>query len=242
MFRETKARSILKAFSWRASGTIATGLIVLIFTGKVSLAFTIGFLEFISKMSLYFIHERVWNRIPFGRKEAVPCVIWLTGLSASGKTSIADKLYQTLLAKSFNVERLDGEKTRAMFPKMGFTKPARNMHIKRTGLLASLLEKNKVIVVASFISPYRSSRNFVRKICNNFIEVYVDTPLEECERRDPKGLYKKARQGIIKLFTGIDDPYEKPENPELTLNTKDTSYEECAKQIIRYLEINKFLN
>ncbi|MCF7908422.1 MAG: adenylyl-sulfate kinase [Candidatus Omnitrophica bacterium] len=242
MFRETKARSILKAITWRSAGTIATSIIVFIFTRKISLAFTVGFLEFVSKMAIYFFHERIWDKISFGRREAIPCVIWLTGLSAAGKKAIAENLYRILTAKSFNVERLDGEKIRAIFPKIGFTKSERDRHIKRVGLLASLLEKNKVIVIASFISPYQESRSFVRKMCNNFIEVYVDTPLEECEKRDPRGLYKKARQGLLKLFTGIDDPYEPPQNPEITLSTKDISPEEAAKKIIKYLEVNKFLS
>ena len=109
-------------------------------------------------------------------------------------------------------------------------------------MLASILEKNKVVVVASFVSPYKEARDFVRKICNNFIEVYVNTPLEECERRDTKGAYKKARQGLIKNFTGIDDPYETPENPEIVINTQDIPLDEGVKEILSYLRENKFLN
>ena len=116
-------------------------------------------------------------------------------------------------------ERLDGDVLRGVFPNTGFSKEARDEHIRRVGFMASRLEHHGVIVIASFISPYRQARQFVRDLCSNFIEVYVKASIDECTRRDVKGLYKKALAGEIKEFTGIDDPYEEPENPEIVVDT-----------------------
>ena len=162
-------------------------------------------------------------------------VIWLTGLSASGKTTIGDTLAENLKTLGHRVEHLDGDLVRKMFPGTGFTREERDRHIKRVGYLAAMLEKHGVFVVASFISPYREARAFVRSQCNNYIEVYISTPLEECEKRDPKGLYKKARAGEITNFTGIDDPYEPPENPEIEVDTTGITVNEAVERILEYL-------
>jgi len=162
-------------------------------------------------------------------------VIWLTGLSASGKTTIGDALAENLKTLGHRVEHLDGDLVRKMFPGTGFTREERDRHIKRVGYLAAMLEKHDVFVVASFISPYREARAFVRSQCNNYIEVYISTPLEECEKRDPKGLYKKARAGEITNFTGIDDPYEPPENPEIEVDTTGITVNEAVERILEYL-------
>ena len=124
----------------------------------------------------------------------LPAVIWFTGLPASGKSSVADWLAAELgRTASTRLERLDGDAIRQVFPETGFTKADRDAHIRRVGFLASRLEAHGVTVVASFVSPYRDTRTFVRGLCHRFIEVYVSTPLEECERRDPKGLYARGR-------------------------------------------------
>jgi len=165
----------------------------------------------------------------------IPCVIWLTGLSAAGKTTIAATLSERLGILGHKVEHLDGDLVRKLFPGTGFTREERDRHIKRIGYLAAMLEKHEVLVVASFISPYREARAFVRSQCKNFIEVYVSTPLVECEKRDPKGLYKKARKGEILNFTGISDPYEPPEHPEIEIDTTGISVEEAVNHILVYL-------
>ncbi len=164
-----------------------------------------------------------------------PYVIWITGLPAAGKTTIGEALAKTLKEQGQRVEHLDGDRLRNLFPGTGFSKDERNSHIHRVGYLAGMLEKNGVTVVASFISPYRESREFVRNQCNQFIEVYLSTPLEECEKRDPKGLYKKARKGEIKQFTGIDDPYDPPENPEITIDTSNRSIKETLELLMDFL-------
>jgi len=159
-------------------------------------------------------------------------VIWLTGFSGSGKSTISVELHQYFQQLGRKCEHLDGDNIRDIFPSTGFSKEARNDHIRRIGFIASLLEKHGVIVIASFVSPYADSRNFARNLCKNFIEIHVSTPLEICEQRDVKGLYRKARTGEIQLFTGISDPYEVPENPEITIDTSKLSLEEaCLKTI-----------
>lgn len=163
-------------------------------------------------------------------------VLWFTGLSGSGKSTIADRLVAELTRRGLPVEYLDGDVIRDIFPSTGFTRPERDAHIKRVGFLASRLEAHGVIVVASLVSPYESSRQFVRNLCRNFNEVYVATPFEECERRDVKGLYARARRGEIKNFTGLDDPYEPPTRPELLIDTRITTVEQAVQQVVHLLE------
>ena len=239
MYRETNARSAFKAISWRFTGTIATAVLVFIFTGKMQLALAVGALEFVSKIALFFVHERIWDRVKLGRHTIHPAVLWFTGLSGSGKSTIASSVRDALVQRGLRVEYLDGDSIRHIFPATGFTRPERDTHIKRVGFLASRLEQHGVFVVASLVSPYEESRQFVRGLCNEFIEIYVSTPLEECERRDVKGLYARARRGELKNFTGIDSPYEAPENPELRIDTTTLSPEQAADRIVAHLEALK---
>jgi 3'(2'),5'-bisphosphate nucleotidase len=166
----------------------------------------------------------------------MPAVVWLTGLSGAGKSTIAVPLVASLAARGAAVELLDGDVIRDIFPATGFTRPERDAHIRRVGYLASRLEAHGVIVVASLVSPYRESRAFVRSLCRRFVEVHVATPFAECERRDPKGLYRRARAGEIAHFTGLDDPYETPEAPEITIDTTTTTPEDAAARILAHLE------
>jgi adenylyl-sulfate kinase len=159
-------------------------------------------------------------------------VLWFTGLSGAGKSTLADRVYERLTQSGRRIERLDGDSLRAAFPATGFSRKDRDEHIKRVGYMASRLEHHGVIVVASFISPYREARDFVRGLCKNFIEVYVRASLEECRRRDVKGLYKKADGGQISQFTGLDDPYEEPTNPELVIDTEGQTVEESVEHIM----------
>jgi adenylylsulfate kinase len=167
---------------------------------------------------------------PGTRKPAA--VLWFTGLSGSGKSTIASWVHQELVRRGREVEYIDGDALREIFPNTGFTRVEREEHLRRTGYMASRLAAHGVTVIASFVSPYRESRNFVRRLCPGFGEVYVATPLEECERRDVKGLYARARRGEIQNFTGIDDPYEPPVDPELTLDTQSATIEECVTQVL----------
>lgn len=163
-------------------------------------------------------------------------VLWLTGLSGSGKSTLAEKIVAELQTRGKRVEPLDGDILRGFFPGTGFGKEARDEHIKRVGFMASRLAHHGVIVIASFISPYRETRDFVRSLCDTFIEIYVKASLDECKRRDVKGLYKKALAGEITSFTGIDDPYEEPIRPEITVDTEQQTLDESFRQVMDYLE------
>lgn len=235
-YSDTHARSVGKAISWRILGTIATSAIVFAFTRRWALSLFVGGLEFVLKIGLFWVHERVWDRLAYGRKEATPSVVWFTGLSGSGKSTIAQQVTHALQAKGLKVEHLDGDSVRALFPNTGFTRPERDSHIRRVGFLASKLEEHGVFVVASFVSPYRESRNFVRNMCRNFVEVYVSTPLETCELRDVKGLYARARRGEIASFTGISDPYEPPIRAELVIDTTQVSVDAAVREVLAEVE------
>ncbi len=163
--------------------------------------------------------------------------VWFTGLSGSGKSTVADLVAEKLKAQDYKVERLDGDIVREHLTKdLGFSKEDRNTNIERVTFVAKLLTRNDVIVLASFISPYIARRDKSRKEIGEFMEVFVNASLEECERRDVKGMYKLARKGEIKNFTGISDPYEAPPNPELVLDTDNETVEESAERVIEELK------
>ncbi len=166
-------------------------------------------------------------------------VVWFTGLPASGKTTIANGVAKELREKGFRVEVLDGDWVRKTInPDAGFTFEDRRRHLLRVAWIARLLARNGVIVLCSFVSPYKSVRKEVREIIEEevpFIEVYVKCSLEECIRRDPKGLYRKALAGEIKHFTGISDPYEEPENPDLILDTEHDDVATNVAKVLNYL-------
>jgi sulfate adenylyltransferase len=169
-------------------------------------------------------------------------VLWFTGLSQSGKTTIADAVQQHLKENGVTTERLDGDIVRESLTKdLGFTKEDRNENIRRVGFVAQMLSKNGVGVIASFISPYQEERDNLRNTVNNYIEVFVNTPLEVCERRDTKGLYAKARRGEIKNFTGISDPYQEPENPDIEVFPAKDPLEKSVKKVLSYLEENNYI-
>ena len=164
-----------------------------------------------------------------------PTVLWFTGLSGSGKSTISERVFATLFQQNYEVEHLDGDAVREVFPKTGFSRKERTAHLKKVGFLASKLQKHGVFVVCSFISPYQDVRQIVREMCEDFTEIYVSTPLKECERRDVKGLYEKARKGEIENFTGISDPYEPPKNPDITIDTTHIGVEDAVKEVFDFL-------
>jgi adenylylsulfate kinase len=172
------------------------------------------------------------------------CVIWLTGLPSAGKSTIAEALAPALRARGERVELLDGDVVRENLSKgLGFSKEDRDINIRRIGFVAHLLARNGVKVITAAISPYRAVRDEVRETVGDaFIEVHVATPLEVCEQRDVKGLYAKARSGALKGFTGIDDPYEPPLEPEIAIATQEESPEESAARIIGVLEARGYLD
>ena len=169
--------------------------------------------------------------------------LWFTGLSGSGKSTLATYLMPILKERGKNVEILDGDEVRENLSKgLGFSKEVRDTNIRRIGFVANLLARNGCVAITAAISPYREIRDEVRKKTQAaFVEVYVEVPLEVVEARDPKGLYKKARAGIIKNFTGISDPYEEPLKAEIVVHTGKESVEESGKKILEYLKRRELL-
>ncbi|UAA40097.1 adenylyl-sulfate kinase [Paraneptunicella aestuarii] len=175
------------------------------------------------------------------RSEAMqqrPLVIWFTGLSGSGKSTLANLLEQKLVERSHYTYLLDGDNIRhGLCGDLGFSSKDRVENIRRISEVAKLFVDAGMIVLTAFISPFRADRDYCRNLlqAGEFVEIFVDTPLEECEKRDPKGLYQKARQGDIKDFTGIDSPYEQPENPEIHLKYDGSSAEQAVEQLYTQL-------
>ncbi|MGE7906477.1 adenylyl-sulfate kinase [Peribacillus sp. NPDC094092] len=169
-------------------------------------------------------------------------VLWFTGLSGSGKSSIANAVAKELYNRNIRSYVLDGDNIRhGLNNDLGFSEEDRTENIRRIGEVSKLFVDSGQFVLTAFISPFRADRQIVRDLLEEgeFIEVYIKCPIEECEVRDPKGLYDKARKGIIKDFTGIDSPYEEPEQPEIILDSDQYSIEECVEQVIGYLTAKK---
>lgn len=169
--------------------------------------------------------------------------VWLTGLPCSGKSTIAAKLVEQLRASGRKVEVLDGDVVREHLSKgLGFSRADRDTNVLRIGFVAQLLSRNGVAVVVAAVSPYAATRDLVRQQIPNFVEVFVECPVEECERRDVKGMYKKARAGAIGAFTGVDDPYEPPLHPDVTVRTREEAVDESLKKVLDKLQELGHLN
>ena len=162
-------------------------------------------------------------------------VIWFTGLSGAGKSTLAEALIRALRERAVATELLDGDAVRVLSP-TGFSRADRDAHVQRVGFLASRLEHHGVTVVCALISPYAGAGEAVRAMCRTFLEIYVSTPIRECERRDPKGLYARARRGEIGSFTGVSDPYEPPATPDLTIDTSDVALDAAVAAVLELWE------
>ena len=193
----------------------------------------------------------VWHSHNVDKKERAaiknqkPCIIWFTGLSGSGKSTIANAVEVALNKKGKHTYLLDGDNIRMGLNRgLGFSDEDRIENIRRIGEVAKLFVDAGTIVLTAFISPFQKERDSVRKLVekDEFIEIFIDTPLEVCESRDPKGLYKKAREGEIPNFTGISSPYEAPPKPEIHIKNDKISIEDVTRQIIDYLQEKGYLN
>jgi adenylyl-sulfate kinase len=192
----------------------------------------------------------VWHQHKVTRAERAlnknqkPCLLWFTGLSGSGKSTIANALDVALHERGYHTFLLDGDNVRHGLNKdLGFSDEDRVENIRRIGEVSKLFTDAGLIVLSAFISPFASDRRMVRNMlpAGEFIEVFMDTPMDVCEERDPKGLYQKAREGKIRHFTGIDSPYQAPERPELRLDTATMSVGDCVEQLISYLLHHKLI-
>lgn len=196
------------------------------------------------------MHNIVWHKYSINKADRAaknqqrPVVIWFTGLSGSGKSTLAEALEKALFSEGARCYLLDGDNVRHGLNKdLGFGDASRVENIRRVGEVAKLMADAGLIVLAAFISPFRADREMVRSILEpgEFIEVHLDTPLNVCEQRDPKGLYKKARAGMIPHFTGIDSPYEIPENPEIRIDSSAQPIEVSVHQIMAHLHEKGYL-
>ena len=192
----------------------------------------------------------IWHEHPVDKsmrsqmKKQRPCLLWFTGLSGSGKSTIAGAVESKLAERFQHTYLMDGDNVRqGLCGDLAFSEQDRNENIRRIGEVANLMVDAGLIVLTAFISPFKHNRQVVREMLKDgeFIEVFIDTPISECEKRDPKGLYKKARAGEIKDFTGIDSPYEAPENAEITIRNINVSVEEAANHVIEYLDARGYL-
>ncbi len=251
-----------------------TVLLAWLISGNPMTGFKIGAAEVVTKMILYYFHERAWYKFNFGlnrRKERErrmkragdisenivaqdfkinsdkregllgqkPVLVWFTGLSGSGKSTMANLLETELHASGFKTYLLDGDNVRnGLCNDLTFTEQDRIENIRRIGEVSKLFLDAGVIVLSSFVSPFARDRKEVRGLVgtDRFVEVFVDCPLEVCEQRDVKGLYKKARAGKIKNFTGIDSPFEEPKNPDLVLKTATEDPNDLLERLINYIE------
>ena len=193
----------------------------------------------------------VWHTHHIAKEERAkikaqkPCILWFTGLSGSGKSTVANEVEKQLFALQKHTYLLDGDNIRMGLNRgLTFSDEDRVENIRRIGEVAKLFVDAGIIVLSAFISPFQREREMVRGLVeeHEFIEVFIDTPLKLCESRDPKGLYKKARRGEIADFTGISSPYEAPLNPEIHLKTEKLSIDESAKQIIAYLKDRGYID
>jgi adenylylsulfate kinase len=233
-----KTNILIKSAVYRLYSSCVTSIVAWFVTNNLTLSLTVGFTDMLVKIGTYYGFDVAWMKLT--KKKHRKAVVWLTGFSGAGKTTIARELERKLKNIGEPVTVLDGDELREMFGHTGFDKKSRDENVKNVGRIAAFLQRRGGIVIVSMISPYKDVREECRKMTTDFIEVYVSTSIEECERRDVKGLYKKARAGEIKDFTGIhvSSPYERPENPELTVDTSRTSLKDVVGTIISELRKN----
>jgi len=194
--------------------------------------------DIVKNANLTWHQNKVTKKMRSKIKKQKPCIVWLTGLSGSGKSTIANELEYQLNCLNKHTYLLDGDNIRlGINSDLGFSDKDRSENIRRISEIAKLFVDSGLIVITAFISPFQKDRNFARSLVeqNEFIEVYLDTPLSVCQQRDPKKLYQKAKLNQIENFTGISSIYETPNNAEIVLNTENTSVKECVKIILDYI-------
>ena len=228
MFNKLK---LIKAVIYRIYSSIITFLIAYLLTKNLVASISIGIIDSLVKIFSYYFFDELWAKLTGFKTK--PAVIFLTGLSGSGKTTIAKALVEKYKKKGVVPVLLDGDEIRKVIHQTGFDEESRKKHNLNVGYMASLLESQGNVVIVSLISPYIDTRNEIRIMCKNFIEVHVCTDIKVCIQRDPKGLYAKAIAGEIKDFTGISAPYYPPENPEVLLDTAVLSIAACSDKIFK---------
>jgi len=230
---DSKQRSFWKAITWRVFAIVLLTVITFLTLGDIKTASLITLCYHSVQVLLFFLHERLWNYIKWGKTKGM--FIQMTGLSGAGKTTLAKEVGASLQAKGFKVEIIDGDEYRTgLCNDLGFSKEDRNTNIRRLGFVGKVLSRNNVITIMSAINPYDNIRKELEETCGAKT-VFIKCPVEKCIERDVKGLYAKALSGEIKNFTGISDPFEEPETPDLIIDTSLFTIQESAIKLEAFI-------
>ena len=230
---DSKKRSFWKAISWRLVAVTVLVIVAFLATGNIKSTSLIALCYNTIQVFVFFLHERLWNFIKWGKTKGM--FIQMTGLSGAGKTTLARAVEKKLKAKGYKVEIIDGDEYREGLCKdLGFSKEDRNTNIRRLGFVGKVLSRNNVVTIMSAINPYEDLRKELEETCGAKT-VFIKCPVEKCIERDVKGLYAKALSGEIKNFTGVSDPYEEPECPDLVIDTNELSLEMSVEQLAHFI-------
>ncbi len=237
MYVETNKRSLIKGVSWRLLATTTTIIIVYLFFGRLDLAIMAGALETVAKIFLYYIHERGWNKIDYGKKRIEPFNLWIIGLPLSGKKVLADKVYEQLLALKIPLERIESREVRKLLPEIGYEKDDRILHIKRVGFLIKKLQRHSVSTVCSFVSPYQEARDAVKEMTENYVEVYIDSDPEQYKTIQEAGFIESVDQNQLEDLNRISQDYDQPSNPKIIIKP-DENLDDAVERIVAYVKKN----
>ena len=233
---DSKQRSFWKAITWRLVAIVVLVAVAFITTGNIKSTSMIALCYNTIQVFMFFIHERLWNFMKWGKTKGM--FIQMTGLSGAGKTTLARAVEKRLKTKGFKIEVIDGDEYREGLCKdLGFSKEDRNTNIRRLGFVGKVLSRNNVVTIMSAINPYEDLREELEKTCGA-LTVFIKCPVEKCIERDVKGLYAKALSGEIQNFTGISDPFEEPECPDLVIDTNELSLEMSVEQLENFITKN----
>jgi adenylylsulfate kinase len=231
---DARKRALAKAFTWRLVAIVLLGIITYLLTNDLKTVTYVTLFYHGLQVFIFFLHERVWNYVKWGKTKGL--FIQMTGLSGSGKTTLSRAVAEKLHKEGYKVELIDGDEYRTeLCNDLGFSKEDRNQNIRRLGFVGKVLARNNVVAIMAAINPYQEIRNEVKQLGPFVKTVHMDCDIETLIDRDPKGLYKRALSGEIKNFTGISDPFERPEDPDLIINTADESLEESVERLYGFI-------
>jgi len=237
MYIETNKRSLIKGVSWRLMATTTTIIIVYLFFGQLDLAIMAGALETVAKIFLYYLHERGWNKIDYGKKRIEPFNLWIIGLPLSGKKVLADKVYEQLLSLKIPLERIESREVRKLLPEIGYERDDRILHIKRVGFLIKKLQRHSVSTICSFVSPYQEARDAVNEMTENYLEVYIDSDPEQYKTIQEAGFIESIDHTQLEDLNRISEDYDKPCNPKIVIKPNE-NLDEAVDRIVDYIKKN----